>query len=113
MTCVRGPSLITVLLTTLTFVMLTVLLMIVVLLTITVLGRTGWRKRRGSTKTNACRGMRLILIEIEPPLEIRAEGCNGAQPTYPPPSCHETHAGAHCVCGTQYQPNLALKSHLP
>src|SRR6185503_18362484 len=114
MTWVRGPSLITVLFTILMFVMLTVLLMMVVLLlTTTVVGRTGCRKRRGSTKTKACGAMSAMFNSTEPPTEILADGCNGAQPTLPPPSCHETQAGAHCVCGTQYQPNCPLKSQRP
>ena len=78
---VRGPSLITVLFTTLMFVMLTVWLMIVVLLTTTVVGRTGSKKRRGSTKTNARGAMRATFTSTEPPAEILADGCNGAQPT--------------------------------
>src|SRR5438105_350201 len=102
----------TVLFTTLMLVILTVLLMMVVLLT-TVVGRTGSRKRRGSTKTKARGAMTATSSATEPPTAILAEGCNGAQPTQPPPSCQETQAGAHCVCGTQYQPNCGLKSHRP
>ena len=31
-------------------------------------------------------------------------GAIGAHPTYPPPTRHETHAGAHSTPGTQTQP---------
>jgi hypothetical protein len=81
MTWVRGPSLITVLLTTLMFVILTVFLMMVVLLTTTVVGRTGRRKLRGSTKTNARGGIAATFTTTGPPLGALTDGGNGAQPT--------------------------------
>ena len=78
---VRGPSLITVLFTILTSVMLTVLLMMVVLLTTTVVGRTGSKKRRGSTKTKARGAMSATFTDTEPPPETLTDGCKGAHPT--------------------------------
>ena len=82
--------------------LITVLLMMVVLLTTTVEGRTGSMKCCSWTKTYDCGEMTLT-----------PDGHNGAQPMYPPPLCQETQAGAHCVCGTQYQPNWALKFQRP
>ena len=78
---VRGPSLITVLFTTLMFVMLTVLLMMVVLLTTTVVGRTGSRNLRSSTKTMDRGAMGAASTATEPLTETLTDGCKGAQPT--------------------------------
>src|SRR5439155_19534431 len=87
--------------------------MTVVLLTITVLGWTGSMSRCSLTKTNV-RGATVVSRASKMPLApILAEGGKGAQPTYPAPWRHETQAGAHCVCGTQIQPNPTLQSQRP
>src|SRR5262245_1804649 len=93
----RGPSLITVLLTTWICVMLTVWLITVVLFTITVAGWTGSRRRCSLTKTNARGAIAVPCTSTMPRAPTLAEGGNGAQPTYPAPCRHETQAGAHCV----------------
>ena len=67
---VCGPSLITVLLTTLTFVILTVWLMIVVLLTTTVVGRMGCRNFRSSTTTYARGAMARASTSTLPPRQF-------------------------------------------
>src|SRR2546430_17279079 len=109
----RGPSAITFLFTTWIFVMLTVWLITVVLLTVTVVGWTGSRSRCSLTKTNACGATAVSRASIMPRVPIRAEGGNGAQPTYPAPCRHETQAGAHYGSGTQIQPNSTLRPPRP
>jgi hypothetical protein len=69
--------------------------MIVVLFTITVEGRSVSWKRLASTKTNDDGAMC--------PAKIKPGGANGAQPMKPPPTRHETQAGAHSMPGTQTQ----------
>src|SRR5439155_17154850 len=75
--------------------------------------RTGSKSRCSLTKTNACGANAVSRTPTLPRVPILADGGNGAQPTYPAPCRQETQAGAHCVCGTQIQPNSTLQSQRP